>query len=172
HSVFGMMADAFFSGVAKRVPFCYGFPGARHEKVSEKIVGSRTLFPIELVHAPAQTFGAPPSDMETGDVAPEGHDGLWQPARRALPFAAIRDRARVNWRFHARPTRHYRMVWRQQGSEITAWAALSIWQGSATVVDYLGQDPRGADLADLFAAAAEEAKGHGARTLVFWRTPG
>src|SRR5262249_47488472 len=41
-SVFGMMADAFFSSVAEEVPFCYGFPGARHEKVSEKIVGSRT----------------------------------------------------------------------------------------------------------------------------------
>ncbi len=171
-SVFGTMADAFFSLVAREVPFCYGFPGARHERVSEKIVGSRTLFPIEFVHVPAQAFGAPPSDMESGDVTPEGHDALWQAARRALRFAAVRDRTRVNWRFHARPTRHYRMVWRRQGGEITAWAALSVWQGAATVVDYLGRDPRGTDLPDLFAAASEEARRHGATTLVFWRTPG
>jgi hypothetical protein len=172
HSVFGMMADAFFSGVAKAVPFCYGFPGARHERVSEKIVGSRTLFPIELVQVPAESFRAAPSDMETGDLAPEGHDALWETARRALRFAAVRDRTRVNWRFHARPARHYRMVWRRQRNEITAWAALSVWQGAATVVDYLGRDPQGADLPDLFAAAAEEARRYGAATLVFWRTPG
>jgi hypothetical protein len=171
-SVFGMMADAFFSSVAATVPFCYGFPGARHEKVSERIVGSRTLFPIELVHVPAQTLGAPPSDMEAGDQAPEGHDALWRIARREIRFAAVRDRTRVNWRFHARPARHYRMVWRRQGAEIAAWAALSVWQGAATVVDYLGRDPGGADLPALFAAAAEEARRHGATTLVFWRTPG
>jgi hypothetical protein len=171
-SVFGTMADAFFSLVATEVPFCYGFPGARHEKVSEKIVGSRTLFPIELVHVPEKAFGAPPSDMESGDLAPEGHDALWEAARRTLRFAAVRDRTRVNWRFHARPARHYRMVWRRQGNEITGWAALSVWQGAATVVDYLGRDPRGADLPALFAAAAEEARRHGAQTLVFWRTPG
>jgi hypothetical protein len=171
-SVFGMMADTFFSRVAAQVPFCYGFPGARHEKVSERIVGSRTLFPIELVHVPSPALGPPPSDMETGDLAPDGLDALWRSARRALPFAAVRDRTRVNWRFHARPSRHYRMVWRRQGSETTAWAALSVWEGAATVVDYLGRDPGGADLPDLFAAAAEEARGYGAKTLVFWRTPG
>jgi Acetyltransferase (GNAT) domain len=171
-SVFGMMADAFFSSVAATVPFCYGFPGARHEKVSEKIVGSRTLFPIELVHVPAQALGAPPSDMETGDVAPEGHDALWRIARRELRFAAVRDRTRVNWRFHARPARHYRMVWRRQGSEVMSWAALSVWQGAATVVDYVGRESGGADLPGLFAAVAEEAGRLGATTLVFWRTPG
>ena len=64
------------------------------------------------------------------------------------------------------------MVWRRQGAEIAAWAALSVWQGAATVVDYVGRDPEGADLPDLFAAAAEEARRHGATTLVFWRTPG
>jgi len=171
-SAFGRMAETFFSGVAGEVPFCYGFPGARHERVSERIVGSRTLFPIRLVLTPCDAFGKAPADVDAGDQAPEGYDALWQAARAGLDFAAVRDRRRVNWRFHARPNRHYRMVWRRQGRDVTGWAALSIWQGSATVVDYLGRDARGADLPDLFAAAAEEARRHGASRLVFWRTPG
>jgi hypothetical protein len=171
-SVFGAMAETFFSGVAREVPFCYGFPGARHERVSEKIVGSRTLFPVLLVRASADSFGRPPADMETGDIAEDGYEALWRAAREGLAYAPVRNRDRVNWRFHARPGRHYRMVWRRQGGETTAWAALAVHAGIATVVDYLGRDPRGADLPDLFDAAAEEARRQGASRLVFWRTPG
>lgn len=171
-SVFGAMAEAFFAGVEREVPFCYGFPGARHERVSEKIVGSRTLFPVRLVQASTDALGPPPRDMETGDMAGDGFDALWRAASKTLTHAAVRNRDRVNWRFHARPNRHYRMVWRSRGGEPTAWAALAVHAGIATVVDYLGMDPRGSDLPELFAAAAEEARSQGAARLVFWRTPG
>jgi hypothetical protein len=80
----------------------------------------------------------------------------------------------VNWRFHGRPTRYYRMVWRIQAGAMTAWAALCMSRedASATVVDFLSSDPRGADLGALFACAAEEARRLGARRLILWETPG
>jgi hypothetical protein len=171
-SVFREMAEAFYARVFPDVPFCFGFPGERHRHVSERIVGSRTLFPVMLRKTPVEAFGAAPSDAGSGELVDEAFDPLWEAARRTLTHGAVRDRARVNWRFHARPTRYYRMVWRRQGRELVSWAALSVFGKEATVVDYLGREPDGGDLPPLFAAAAAEARRLGAPTLVFWETPG
>lgn len=171
-SVFRAMAEAFFDSVASDVPFCFGFPGARHRLVSERIVGSRTLFPVSLREVPADAFGPAPPDMEAGDFPSERFDPFWETARRHLSHAAIRDRERVNWRFHGRPTRYYRMVWRIESGAMTAWAVLCASGETATVVDFLGSEADGRDLPRLFACAGAEARRLGARRLVFWATPG
>jgi hypothetical protein len=166
--VYREMTEAFYAGIAREVPFCYGFPNARALRVSERIVGSRTLFPIEVVSAPVTELGAPPADTEAGDSVGEAFDALWGAASGFLDEAAVRDRARVNWRFHARPDRYYRMVWRREGGAMTGWIALSIVGETATVADYLSLERDGSDLPPLFAAAAEEARRLGARRLAFW----
>lgn len=170
--VYRAMTEAFYEKVGRDVPFCFGFPNSRALRVSERIVGSRTLFPIGLVETPVEAFGPPPADMECGDSVDASFDPLWEAGRRALSHAAVRDRARVNWRFHARPSRYYRMVWRRQGRDLLGWAALSVVGENATVADFLGLDENGGDLDALFAAAADEARRLGARRLVFWSTPG
>jgi hypothetical protein len=170
--IYRAMTEAFYETIPRGVPFCYGFPNSRAERVSERIVGSRTLFPIRLVTSPVESFPAPPSDMEAGDFVDESFDPLWEASARVLTHAAVRDRARVNWRFHARPDRYYRMVWRRRGAALSAWAALSVSGETATVADFLGLEEDGADLPPLFAAAAAEARRLGARRLVFWCTPG
>ena len=171
-TVFREMAEAFYARVFPDVPFCFGFPGERHRHVSERIVGSRTLRPVVLRKAPVEAFGAAPSDAGSGELVDEAFDPLWEAARRTFTHGAVRDRRRVNWRFHARPTRYYRMVWRRQGGELVSWAVLSVFGKEATVADFLGREPDGADLPGLFAAAAAEARRLGADTLVFWETPG
>ena len=172
--VFRAMADAFFESVASEVPFCFGFPGARHRLVSERLVGSRTLFPVRLREVDAGALGPPPSDMDSGEFPPESFDAFWERARSLLSHAAVRDRLRVNWRFHGRPTRYYRMVWRTQAGAMTGWAALCMSRetAAATVVDFLSSEPDGSDSRALFACAAEEARRLGARRLIFWETPG
>ena len=171
--VYRAMADAFYERVGKHgVPFCYGFPNARALKVSERIVGSRTLLPVRLVQVPLDAFPAPPSDTEAGELVDVSFDSLWEEARRGITHGPLRDRGRVNWRFHARPDRYYRMVWRRQAGDMLAWAALSVGEGVATVVDFLGRDESGADLPALFAAAADEARRLEARSLAFWLPPG
>jgi hypothetical protein len=168
------MVDAFYARVqSDGVPFCYGFPNARAATVSQKIAGTRTLFPVRIVRTTLADFSPPPPDAGAGEFVDESFDGLWDASRLAVADAPVRDRARVNWRFHARPTRHYRMVWRKQGREMLGWAALSaVADGTATVVDFLGRDPEGRDLPPLFAAAAAEARALGATHLAFWETPG
>ncbi len=169
--VYRAMTELFYDRVGREgVPFCYGFPNARAAEVSAKIVGSRTLFPIEVMKVPVEAFGDAPADAGFGDFVDESFDPLWEAARHDIAFGAVRDRRRVNWRFHARPNRYYRMAWRREGSAMTAWCVLSVGDGVATVVDYLGRDP--GELPALFGAAAHEARRLGASSLAFWIPPG
>lgn len=171
--IYRSMTEAFYETVGARgVPFCFGFPNPRALRVSERIVGSRTLFPIREILVPCETFPPPPPDAVVADFATENFDFLWRAAENFLTHAAVRDRARVNWRFHARPSRWYRMVSRERQGDSLGWAALSVAGDAALVADFLGRDANGGDLPPLFGAAAAEAKRLGASKLVFWETPG
>jgi hypothetical protein len=171
--IYRSMTEAFYEAVgALGAPFCFGFPNPRALEVSHRIVGSRTLFPIREVLVPCDAFGSPSSDAVASDFVTESFDPLWAAAATYSTQASVRDRARVNWRFHARPTRWYRMVTRENGGEALGWAVLSATGDTALVADILCREPTGADLPMLFAAAADEARRLGASKLVFWETPG
>lgn len=170
---FRAMTELFYGLVGQRgIPFCFGFPGTRHTAISEHVVGTRTVFEVAEFAVPCEAFAPAPAEAGAGDFVGPEFDPLWSRAARALPAAAVRDRARVNWRFHARPGRYYRMVWIRRGEELVSWAALSVAGETALVADYLGIEPDGSDLSLLFRAAAAEAKRMGARQLLFWEPPG
>jgi hypothetical protein len=171
--IFRRMTEAFYEAVfARGIPFCFGFPGERHRVVSRRLVGTRTLFPIREVLVPCDSFPLPPRGGAAADYVGAEFDGLWEAASRHLGWAAVRDRYRANWRFHARPARYYRMVWDEQAGRMQSWGVLSVAGETALVADYLGREPDGGDLPALFAVAAAEARRMGAKTLVFWETPG
>jgi hypothetical protein len=172
HGAYRTMADAFYAALVGRVPFCLGFPNDRALTISHRLVGTQTVVPIRHVRVDAARFGRAPAGVESSDSVDEAFDSLWEDASRAIAFGAVRDRTRVNWRFHARPNRYYRMVWWKERGSMRGWAALSVSGERALVADFLGRDPAGADLPALFAAAASEAGRMGARELVFWETPG
>jgi GNAT superfamily N-acetyltransferase len=171
--IYRSMTEAFYEAVGTLgVPFCFGFPNARALEVSHRIVGSRTLFPVREILVPSDAFGPSSSDAIASDFVTERFDSLWAAAATGLTHAPVRDRSRANWRFHARPTRWYRMVTREVRGETLGWAVLSVAGDTALVADFLGRDPAGSDLPPLFAAAAAEARRLGASNLVFWQTPG
>lgn len=170
--VYRDMAHDFYEAVGARgVPFCFGFPNARALAISHRLVGSKTLFPIREIAVPVGDFAAPPPDAAAGDAVGPAFDALWDSARASVATGAVRDRRRVNWRFHARPTRYYRMVW--TGAEtMRAWCVLSVVGERALVADFLARDGRTDLFSEVFAAAAAEAGRLGARRLVFWESPG
>jgi hypothetical protein len=171
--VFAEMTAAFYAEVERRgLPFCFGFPNDRALAVSHRFAGTESLRPVVERRVPCAAFEEPPAGFSAGDAAPETFDALWVAASRTLPAAAVRDRGRVNWRFHARPTRYYRMVWREVSGAMTCWAALSVLGEEAVVAEYLGAAADGSDLPILFAGAAAEAARLGALRLVFWETEG
>lgn len=171
--VYRAMAHAFYDSVGRHgVPFCFGFPNPRALQISHRLVGSRTLFPIREIVVPCDAFPPPPVDLETSDAVGENFDDFWREASRALTHAAVRDRTRANWRFHARPNRYYRMVRREKAGRVLGWAVLSVAGDHALVADFLALRSDGNDLLPLLAGAAAEAAKMGARRLVFWETPG
>lgn len=171
--VFREMTEAFYAEVGRRgLPFCFGFPNDRALAVSHRFAGTESLRPIVEKRVPCESFPAPAPGFAFGDAVGDSFEALWRTARKSLPAAAVRDRLRANWRFHARPARNYRMLWRESGGAVASWAVLSVVGENATVGDYLGSAPGGGDLPELFAAAAAEAARLGARQLVFWETPG
>src|SRR5207302_10543820 len=136
--VFQDMKDAFYEDVDGRgVPFCFGFPGTRHLAISNRLVGTRTLFPIREVRASIASIPPSASSWEAGDFVGEEFDALWAAAAARIPEGPVRDRARVNWRFHARPDRYYRMVWTlgASGGGWSGWAALSVSGTRALVAE-------------------------------------
>jgi hypothetical protein len=172
--VFSEMTELFYAEVGRRgLPFCFGFPNDRHLAISHRFVaGAQSLRPIIEKRVPCESFPAPAPGFAFGDAVGESFDALWRAASAGLTAAAVRDRTRANWRFHARPGRDYRMLWREETGAMTAWAVLSVNGENAIVADYLGSAGDGADLPALFAAAAAEAARLGARRLVFWEPPG
>ncbi|HYK42663.1 MAG TPA: GNAT family N-acetyltransferase [Thermoanaerobaculia bacterium] len=172
--VFQRMTDFFYAEVGARgAPFCFGFPGSRHLAISHRLVGSRTLFPIREVRVPTAAFGAEPSGSSAGDFVGEEFDALHSAAGPLVVEGPVRDRARVNWRFHARPARYYRMVWTRGAGGWAGWAALSVSGARALVVDFLLAPEEAASARPpVFSAAAAEASRLGASELVFWETPG
>lgn len=171
--VFAEMAAAFYLEVVRRgIPFCFGFPSDRALAVSHRFAGTISLGPILLRRVPCDALGPEPPGFAFGDSAGLGFDSLWRAASAGLAAAAVRDRTRANWRFHARPARSYRMLWREDAGALTAWAVLAVTGEEAIVADYLDAAGDGRHLPTLFAAAAAEAIRQGARRLVFWEPPG
>ena len=172
HGVYRTMADAFYGALAGKVPLCFGFPNDRALAISNRLAGTRTLQSVRQVLVACDVLASSSCARGSGDSVSKAFDSLWETASEFLTDAPVRDRVRVNWRFHARPGRYYRMVWLPGSGPTTAWAVLSVAGENALVADFLGSDPAGGDLPALFAAAASEAREMGARRLVFWETPG
>ena len=172
-NVFREMTDAFYEVVdARGVPFCFGFPGARHLVISHRFVGTRSLFPIREARVPVDGFPEAPPGSRAGDFVGDDFDGLWARIRESVPDGAVRDRIRANWRFHARPSRYYRMVWTvDDAGAMSGWVVLSISGDRALVADHLFEGGAAA-MPEVLCAAAAEARRLGARELVFWETPG
>jgi len=170
-NIYGEMAEAFYEAVRRQgVPFTFGFPHPRAHEISRRLGGTRDYFPVRHLRVDCAAFSQPPQGALASDFVTESFDRLWAGARSR--DGPVRDRARVNWRFHARPSRYYRMVHLASNGEDRAWAVLSVLGEEAIVADFLGLEPDGSDLVPLFAAAAREASLLGAKRLLFWSTPG
>jgi hypothetical protein len=155
----------------RRLPFSYGFPGAHVLRVGGPLVGYAAHFPIREIRLPLA--GVAPAGQAGTDVAGPSFEELWHVVKPSVAAAGlVRDRARVNWRFHARPDRYYRMVSLESSGECLAWGVLSVFGADALVMDYLTRDPSGEAFEELSNRLAAEAAAMGASTLVFWESPG
>jgi GNAT acetyltransferase-like protein len=169
-TVFRSMAEELFSRLrADSIPFVFGFPNRRALEAGARLLGYRAEFPVrEVALSIARPFRE--RGVASDSVGPS-FDALWEGVRRNLRSGLVRDRRRVNWRYHARPDRYYRFVTLPgSAEEDRAWGALSVVGERALVVDFLVA--RESETDALLEAIRAEAHDMGARRLVFWETPG
>ena len=167
-NIFRSMAEEMFARLrADGVPFVFGFPNARALVAGERLLGYRAEFPVrEVVYA----IGSRPAGAGiASEWLDEPYDALWRSVRAALPAGLVRDRRRMNWRYHARPDRYYRFV-TLPGSRPGARACgvVSVAGEEALVVDAVAGGVE--DVLALADALEAEAASMGARRLVFWET--
>lgn len=168
-STLAALASTLFPELeAEGYVFGYGFPSPRHLEIGRRL-GYRDHFSIdEIVFETGTERGG--EEAAVSDRAGPGHDRLWEACLPILsPGCLSRDARRVNWRFHARPNRKYRMVSLNDGS---AWGCLTIDGGRALVVDFLAAPPASETLPRLHRALAAESARMGAEELAYWRPPG
>jgi hypothetical protein len=169
HNVFRSMADEMFAHLRREgVPFVLGFPNPRALAAGARLLGYRSEFPIrEVVYGterPAGRTGA------SSDRVEEEYDELWRRVASALETGVVRDRRRMNWRYHARPDRYYRFVTLSSSRPgLAACGVLSVVGEEALVMEAVADS--GKDALDLAEALSAQAAAMGARRLVFWQTP-
>jgi hypothetical protein len=167
-NVFRSMAEAMFGHLrADGAPFAFGFPNPRALAAGERLLGYRPEFAVREV---VYEIGAPPrAKGKASEWLGEEYDELWERVAASLETGVVRDRRRMNWRYHARPDRYYRFVTLSgSGPGPAACGVLSVLGEEALVVDVVAESGEAAlALAD---ALETEAAAMGARRLVFWET--
>jgi hypothetical protein len=168
HNVFRSMAEEMFGHLrAGGAPFAFGFPNPRALVAGERLLGYRPEFAVrEVVY---EIGSRPRGEGKASEWLGEEYDDLWERVAASLETGIVRDRQRMNWRYHARPDRYYRFV-ALPGSRRgpAACGVLSVVGEEALVADVVAESGEAAlTLAD---ALETEAAAMGARRLVFWET--
>jgi hypothetical protein len=165
------MAEAMFAMLReRRIPFGFGFPSPRALLVGERLLGYRAHFPIREIAYPVPARARRPPGAVVSESVDESYDPLWDAARARLRTGLVRDRRRLNWRYHARPDRYYRFVTVRGANGVGALGVLSVVGETAFVVDAVVTGSSDSGL--LLEALEGEAAAMGARQVVFWETPG
>ena len=107
----GLLADLPRPGDA---PWIFGFPSARHFRLGQRVFGYRPLpaiMPLQgpILSIPPILSAEPPAAgalVEVGDRCGDWAEAAWESCgvrgvRRSVAF--------LNWRYHARPDRYYRV---------------------------------------------------------------
>ncbi len=155
------------------VGFVYGFPGERHQRAGAVTGHYFEPVPLErlalVVASPvSRSLRTPGRTWISEGFDVHATDRLWQRSRRRYPNATVRDAAWFHWRYERRPGGRYLQLGLRRAGETRAWAVLALGGGSAGWVDLVWDGERTADLADLAAAVAERAHGHGAAAVELW----
>lgn len=102
-----LLADLPAAGDA---PWIFGFPSERHFRLGQRVFGYRPLG--EIVPLGGEIAVASPGsgvEVPWGDTAPDDAREIWAAAAGPEGFGVERSAAFLNWRYHARPERYYRI---------------------------------------------------------------
>lgn len=111
--IFRRAAREFFARYCEggRAALIYGFPGERHRRLGEILLG---YTPVAPVYAVTKELSTPPvrwpAEVWRGLDIPEDWDARWARIEPRFHLVTRRDRETLEWRFARRPDRQYRIL--------------------------------------------------------------
>jgi hypothetical protein len=147
-------------------PWIFGFPSERHFRLGERVFGYRpltTLVPLagELPEA-NEADAAHAASLWSGDMCGDWAEAIWE---RCAVHGVRRSAAFLNWRYHARPHRYYRVYRLRQGA--AEGLAVFAFVGEEAWATELWLPPAGEWYSPVLAVAAD-LRAAGLRTWRFW----
>ncbi len=157
-----LLADLPAEGDA---PWIYGFPSDRHFRLGQRVFGYRPLAEIGPL-AGEVAAAAEGREIPWSDVAPDDSAAIW--AASGGEFGVVRSAAFLNWRYHARPERYYR-VYRPEVSGVAGLAVISFAGREAQVAELWL--PPGVDWRTSLAGIAADLAAAGIERWTAWPAP-
>ena len=116
----------------------YGFPGERHRRLGEHLVGYEPIVPVYKVQKTLSvgTSPFPAGVLVLRSLSPEW-DRQWRLLERRFGFVMKRDRQLLSWRYLERPDKRYRLLTVQ---DFSALAVVSIETNKAYLMEFLVED--------------------------------
>ena len=89
----------------------YGFPGERHRRLGERLIGYEPIVPVYKVHKMLLTRSSPfPAGVIVLPAVPTDWDRQWQVLERRFGLVMRRDQQLLTWRYLQRPDKRYRLL--------------------------------------------------------------
>lgn len=166
--IFRRAAKRFFETFCEgRAALIYGFPGERHRRLGEILLGYRPVAPVFRL---SRSLGGPcarwPAEIVRAVDLPEDWDDRWARIEPRFRLVNRRDRSTLSWRYVDRPDRTYRIL---LARDHAALAVVGL-EGETAYLMELVAEPETSPLAlaRLVVAAELAAAEGGAATLVGW----
>jgi hypothetical protein len=166
--IFRRAAKRFFEAFCEgRAALIYGFPGERHRRLGEILLGYR---PVAPVHRLSRSLAGPqphwPAEVLRPAAIPEDWDARWARIEPRFRLVNRRDRETLSWRYVERPDRTYRVL---VARDHAALAVVGLEGSSAYLMELVAEPETSAiALARLVVAAELAAAEGGATTLAGW----
>jgi hypothetical protein len=145
------------------VPLIFGFPSERHFRLGLRVFDYHPLATVEPLGGALPGAPAPAAArIEAGDFCASWAEAAWE---RCAPLGVRRSTAFLNWRYHSRPGRYYR-VYRLPGGDGEGLAVFAFVGDEAWAAE-LWLPPAGEWYPSMLAVAAD-LRGAGLRTWRFW----
>lgn len=154
---------------AEDAPWIFGFPSDRHFRLGQRVFGYRPL--DEIVPLGGDIAVAPPGsfvEVPWGDTAPDGALEIWAASGGPGGFGVKRSAAFLNWRYHGRPERYYR-VYSPEASGVRGLAVVA-FAGRVAQLAELWLPP-GPDWVPSLAGIAADLAAAGIERWTAWPPP-
>jgi hypothetical protein len=165
--LFRQAAQGFITQLCeRRGALIYGFPGDRHRRLGERLIGYEPVAAVYKVQKRlAPTSTSFPAGIVVLRTIPPEWDQQWSVLERRFGFVTRRDRQLLSWRYEERPGKRYRFL---TIPGVPALAVVGCESEKAYLMEFVLEEGNTAAAQLLLLAVESLCSAEGATTLEGW----